>query len=425
MPLTVDEVLESFEKNKNKIMFRLNTKRRKNPHHITKSDGYRGNASYFSLEFLNASGDWIYPDLKLTSQIIGSKAKLPRDNPEDAKFMSISFMKMDRDKIEGGDFVRDNYPKDATPAKKQSIDNKFDKKISTLESNNKKLYEVFGLISDAFVRFFEKEKLKYKKHKYIKDGKVNKAFQDTADIDGETINLLSKIFRVQIPICRHNSNHPDTEKYKDKIGFYNYTEKRLDPIIFSKNKKDEWKEAKYKKKGKKLSLNVENVDRIITYKSIITANINFGDVTCSGQGAYLKFKLRKMFIRTHKSDTTKDFQTPEELAEMDDFDGFKKIDSDSDSETDMPDAEEIEKAQKAKKAKKIQSDTSDSNDSDTSDKSQKSSRKSSKKMQDADSDVDSEPDEYDSDSDSNNECDDSDNSDDKPKVKKPKKSKKK
>ena len=115
MSLKIDDIIESKAVNKNKDLFRM-----VNHKPLSKKD-YGGNVSYITLDFLTADGNWVKPCFKIIKQVIGSKAKLPKEGGDIAKYVSIVITKMDRAQIEGGDYVKPDYSSDSPEEEKKKI----------------------------------------------------------------------------------------------------------------------------------------------------------------------------------------------------------------------------------------------------------------------------------------------------------------
>ena len=414
---SLDDIIKSAEINKGKDLFRVSIRKKVNPKHISEDQGAEGNVSYFLLDWLNQHQVWVQAKLKLRKQIIASKAKPPNKGGDTAKYVSTAFIKMEKSDIMGGDYVMEEFSSETSEIKKKQINEKFNKQIETIYNNNQKLLKVLEIISNAYLAFFEKERKNpaYRKQSYIKQKELHTPVQKIADIDGEDKVLENPIYRIQLPVCRYTKKRPEMKPFKDHIGRWNWSESTLDPIVFNPDKKEakfieKWVDKKGKKKKKEIKLNLKNVGKIITYKSLTSGEINFGDVTCSSQGCNNKWSWWKMFIVTYKTKSS-DTMTVEDMEDLADLGGFKKQVSDDD-EDDMPDIETIEKEQKINSDSDSDIDSStDDSDSDSSESDSNSKRKKiikkKKNKKQMKRNIDSEPDEQ----------SDSDNDSEEPKMK--------
>ena len=106
------------------------------------------------------------------------------------------------------------------------------------------------------------------------------------------------------------------------------------------------------------------MDKFITYKSKISGTISFIDVACTKIGQVVfKFKVRKLYVKRHKSFTAQTIQTEEELIKLDtQQEGMKELSSDDDLDID-----ELEKASELKTLEEDEEDDEDDSEQSDSD----------------------------------------------------------
>ena len=343
--LSCQDIIDSGKKYEIGDLYKVHIIKNRSPKHIDTSKSGGGKVSYFKHSWHHANGKWVACNLKFNNQIINSPARLPKEGADTAKFVSVSIIKMERNAIEGGDYVKPDYPKNASDEKKKEIDDMFEKTLDVLVENNDKLIKALTIIGDAHLAYWaeERKSLNYSKQRYIsKEAKICKPYQDEAeDEDGGMITLEKKIFRFNIPIVPFNSKYLETTQHQDKIGFFNYKDSTFTPTVFRLNGKEAVLCDKSKGKKRKIPLNKENCGKYITYKSLISGEMSFTDVSASKFGISMKMKIiRKLYVKRHKSGGSADSHTAKELAMLNNISlGFKK-DEDSDDEIDINDGDD-------------------------------------------------------------------------------------
>ena len=328
-----------------------------------------GKVSYWGMQFRDENGNWVPCKLKINNQIISSKAKLPVHNPESSKFVSISINKIKRENIEGGDNVREDYDENSTEEEKKKIDDRYNKSIDEIKSNNEMLYKALNIIAEEFELLFNKEKLNddYAPYPYILKSDVRKPYQDTANTDRGEIKLDSKIFRIRLDVVKENINYPETAKYVNRIGFFNLKTRVFSHTVFTKigvpAHFTKTKMVKKKPKKRPIYLNTENVGDYITYKSKVSGEIDFSKAN-SCKEHNMMFKFLRVYVKRHKSNIKQELHNDKELEELHETpDGFKNLNDDSDEAPDY---------YKLKEENKSDDEISDDDNSDNSDNSNNS-----------------------------------------------------
>ena len=274
-----------------------------------------------------------------------SSAKLPLHNSENSKFVTVSFTKIKREDIEGGDFVRKDYPKNSTEKEKKIINDKYKNSIDNLQKDNDILYDALNIIAEEFEILFNKEKTKkeYFAYPYIAKSDVRKPYQDTVNGENGEFKLENKIFRVRLDVVKRDERFPETNKYHNRIGFFKQRDRTFNNTVFKKKNEPVIRIKEENGQKKRIYLNTENIGEFITYKSRVSGEIDFSNSSSCKEHS-MTFKFTRLYVKTHKSNIKQNLHSEEELKELhDNDDGFKDLSDDSD---DAPDIEKLQEENK-------------------------------------------------------------------------------
>lgn len=256
-----------------------NTKKNKNPKQPT---------FYIPASFKNVAGKYQPLNLKYVRQLISSNAKLPHGvEANDAKFLNVSFKKLELKDLESTE-----YPED--------------KKEGLLTSNTE-FIEALNIIADEYLTCVKEDILGAKSDKFrVIDRKINCFRQDrrVASADDEGVDEDGKV--PMDPIYRiHLKADPETKK----LGFN--SDRGFQYVVFDMRKSE--KEAKdtgkpkrdivarVMVKGKPTDLNINNAKHFVSFMSLTSGNIFFECVCLSKSGVSLMCRFRNLHVWRHKT----------------------------------------------------------------------------------------------------------------------------
>lgn len=254
------------------------------------------------------------PFFKFTKQILGGKAKLPpgSDSP---KYMSIPIRYMEKEEIEGGDYVAKN-PDDPTEVKK------INDKIQTYYDVNLLAVKALDLLESALrkasEKMLEKEKNRELKANFNKSSRTTDqlnflSFKQTSyksvEDNIETHNEMEHpIYRLRLPIYDYNNDGRIGIGFRSKKS----PETRIfKPIVFDvrkMTKKNGYKEVpasvvitEVNGNQKRAFINYETAPTFITMKSICNISFRINNITSSKAGISFDVSISKMYIHRHKA----------------------------------------------------------------------------------------------------------------------------
>jgi hypothetical protein len=298
--------------------------------------------TYIPLEFKHLTG--IIPKFKIKfgEQLIASSAKAPQGSDSEGipKHLSLSFMKLNREEIEGGDYVPKN--KD-TPEEQKKEEVRLKANIDRYMENNTKFLKVLDIINLSYKSVcadLEKQsktlKFRIRKDRNQKDITIFSIKQNTRlDRDtNEDVNLKNPIYRLKIPVYKKDG----------RIGVWSNYYNLFKPIVFDArkmNKKNGYKpvSAKVKVSGKSRDLDVNNASSFITYKSLIGGHIQFECIVASKFGLSLNNGFYDLYVYRHKAKVAQSTMSAEDIMQMRGGDDSED-ESDVELIEDKPDEEE-------------------------------------------------------------------------------------
>lgn len=335
--LVFEDIVQSIKNNQGEPLFKIEGE----PKLYEKKGKVK--VAYVKVRWKDENGNWVFPKLKFTNQIIASGIKMPVGVTEGEipKNMTIGITKMKREQVEGGDYVVKKLPDNATDEEKKQAQENCNKGITKMLHDNEKFYQCLCMISDAFETWMEKEKVVIgtnNKRSWIKNAQVLKSYQSVAKTEsGEDIELDSKFFRLIVNVYRSPlEKRRECGAYEGRIGQYDLNKHSFNDLIRNSEGKP------IKVKGKPAIVTYKNADKFITYKSRCSGYLAFDDIVISDKGISLKFRIRELNVKRHRSAAKQSAQTEQDIKashELDDC--FQQANSDDEEDLDDVD-EEVE-----------------------------------------------------------------------------------
>lgn len=275
--------------------------------------------TYIPLLFKHVNGKTMKVKIKFSEQMIASGAKVPQGSDDEgiAKNLNISFMRMSKTDIEGGDYV----PKKKDNEKEQEVENKrISDNIKRYMENNEKFLKVLDIIDTSYKAVCDelstKEKslnFRLKKDRKQKDIVVYSMKQSTRlnKDTNEDEKLENPIFRLKVPVCKRDG----------RIGIWSNYHNEFKNTVFDARKmtkKNNYQPvpAKVKVNGKLRDLDVNNASSFIVYKSLIGGTITFECIVASKFGLSLSNSFYDLYVFRHKTKVVQQTITKEEILAM-------------------------------------------------------------------------------------------------------------
>jgi hypothetical protein len=332
--VSLDDVIASADKYGDDGVLQPNLKKVRDLKTINPKSPY--DTTYIPLEFKHLTGAIPKFKIKFGEQIMASSAKVPQGTDEDKtpKHLSLSFMKLTREEIEGGDYVA---KKKDSPELQEKENKRMKSNIDRYITNNDKFLRVLDIIDKSYKKVcadLEKQsktfKFKLKKDRNMSTIKVFTIKQSTR-ADKENLNnddgipLENPIYRLKIPVYQKDG----------RIGIWSSYYNLFKPIVFDArkmNKKNGYKPiaAKVKVSGKLRDLDVTNASSFITYKSLIGGHIQFECIVSSKFGLSLNNGFYDLYVYRHKAQSAQSTMSAEDIMQMRGGD-----ESDEESESDV------------------------------------------------------------------------------------------
>jgi hypothetical protein len=315
--ITLDDVIASEKKYG--CVLTYNAKKARDLKSLNAKSKY--DTTYIPLLFKHINGKEMPVKIKFSEQLIGSSAKVPQGNDEDGvpKHLNISFMKLDKESIEGGDYV----PKvKDTPEAQEKENLRVTENIERYVSNNEKFVKVLDIIDASYKTLCNDIK--------EKDSKSEFAFRTKKDRNQKEIPVFSikqitrnnretntdealpnPIYRLKVPVCRKDG----------RIGVWSNYANTFKPIVFDARKmtkKNNYQPvpATVNVNGVIRDLNVTNAGSFIVYKSLVGGNITFECITASKFGLSLNNSFYDLYVYKHKSRSTNTASIREDIIRM-------------------------------------------------------------------------------------------------------------
>lgn len=282
--ITPDEVLLSYQKFEGKILT-LNEKKR--PRNLESR-----NISYISMNFVRPNKKKVHPIIfSFPGVPLGSGAKKPRtlSSLDDVRNFNIILREWDKSDILSNELLASSKSKDK---KAESIFNNTQKTMLALKMLHEAYENLVGVIMKS--KKGRTVTVNNTKMKFSSDN-VNKLYQARRydnDID-DYVNLDYPIFRFKLKV------NPSTGKFgRTWNGVWK-------PVIYDITKATEKNDfmpqpAKVKVGNKLQDINRYNVEKYITYQSLVTGEIKFGDIIISSKGFSMSNEFQEINIRRKK-----------------------------------------------------------------------------------------------------------------------------
>jgi len=316
-PITPENVIESSIKFGRKGVLKPDIKKTRDLKTLNPKSKY--DTTYIPLLFRHGNGKEMPVKIRFSEQIVASSAKAPQGSDEEGipKHMNLSFMKLKREDIEGGDYV----PKDKPTAELQEIENKrVSDNIDRYIETNRMFLDVLDIIDESYkavcAEIISQEStfpFRIRKGRDQKDITVH-TIKQTTRLNQETNKdetLDSPIFRLKIPVCKKDGRIGIWSNYKDEFK----------PTVFDARKmtkKNNYQPvpAMVKIDGKLRDLDVNNASSFITYKSLIGGQITFECIVASKFGLSMNNSFYELFVYRHKAKAIQSTMTREEIMRM-------------------------------------------------------------------------------------------------------------
>ena len=298
--------------------------------------------TYIPLLFKHVNGKTMKVKIKFIEQMIASGAKVPQGSDEGgiAKYLNISFKKLQQEEIEGGDYV----PKKKDSDEKQEKENKrIANNITRYMTYNDKFIKVLDIIDKSYKNVCDELKASEKSldFRLKKDRKqtdiIVYSMKQTSRVDKDTNEetlLEIPIHRLKIGVCKN-------EEHKGKIGIWSNWHKEFKPTVFDARKmtkKNNYQPvpAKVKVAGKLRDLDVSNTSSFIVYKSLIGGTISFESIVASKFGLSLSNSFNELYVFRHKAKMVQQVIAKEDIISMRGGGDDEEDEDDSDVEIEDP-----------------------------------------------------------------------------------------
>jgi len=313
--ISLDDVIASAEKFN--CVLTYNAKKARDLKTLNPKSKY--DTTYIPLLFKHINGKEMPVKIRFSEQLIGSYAKAPQGSDEESipKYLNISFMKMKRGDIEGGDYV----PKKRDTQELQDIEDKrVSDNIDRYMSNNEKFIKVLDIIDSSYktvcAEIKEKEStfsFRVRKDRNQKDITVFSIKQVTR-LDRDTNKdekLENPIYRLKLPVCKKDG----------RIGIWSNYHDEFRPTVFDArkmNKKNNYQPvpAKVKVDGKLRDLDVTNISSFMVYKSLIGGNISFECIVVSKFGLSMNNSFYDLYVYRHKTKLSQSTLSKDDIIQM-------------------------------------------------------------------------------------------------------------
>ena len=299
--ITLDDVLASDQKYGGAVLT-YNIKKVRDLKTINPKNKF--DTTYIPLEFRHVNGKEMPVKIKFSEQLIGSSAKAPQGSDTEGipKHLNISFMKMARDAIEGGDYT----PKVKTTEKLQEVENtRMKENIDRYIENNEKFIKVLNIIDKAYkllcADIISKDStfsFRIKKDRNQKDVNVFSIKQETRlnkDTNADE-RLENPIFRLKVPVCKKDG----------RVGVWSNFNDKFQPTVFDARKMNSKNKyaavpATVKVNNVLKDLDVSNANSFIVYKSLVGGHIVFECIVASKFGLSMNNSFYDLYVYRHKS----------------------------------------------------------------------------------------------------------------------------
>lgn len=293
--------------------------------------------TYIPIKFKHVNGKKMDLKLKFNEQIISANVKNPSGNDDEIpKNLNISFMRLDKDTVEGGDYVPKKRDSDEAQTKE---DTRMSTNIDRYLVNNDTWIKVLDIIADSYKTICEDLITNQSKYKFTlrKDRKRKEVgiteFRQVSREDKDTkqdIVLDNPIYRFKLGV----SKNKDHSEYDGRIGYYSKYYNKFNNTVYDARKmnaKNNYAKvpAMIKVKGARRPLDVSNASAFITYKSLVGGTWALRSVCASKNGLSPDNNFNELYVYRHKTKMTSQALTNTDIMQMR---GGDESDDESDAE---------------------------------------------------------------------------------------------
>lgn len=314
--ISLDDVIASADKFGQDCVLTYDVKKVRDLKTINPKSPY--DTTYIPLLFKHITGTTLPVKVKISEQLIASGAKTPQSDDEGIpRHLSLAFVQMDKEDIEGGDYVPRKMPK---VSDQETEDKRVNDNIQRYMNNNKKFLHVLEILDNSYKKVCAEIKdkadtfnFRVKKDRNQKDITVF-SIKQTTRLDRDTNadeELKHPIYRLKIPVCKKDG----------RLGMWSNYHNKFLPTVFDArkmNKKNNYQQvpAKIKVDGKMRDLDVNNASSFIVYKSLIGGTIQLECVVISKFGFSLNNSFYDLYVYRHKGKSSAETLTKEEIIQM-------------------------------------------------------------------------------------------------------------
>ena len=326
------------------------------------------------------------------------------------RYATISFISMDREAIEGGDYSP-QYTDDMNDEQKGEEEKRVRELVSTYAHNSQLNMRANICIDTAYRRFGKKMciqglygcKADTKINsfiQYFREPEDPKTKKTTIVMLEQPIAKLKIQFHTYDPKNKKHKKSKLSQKLDKRVGQFYITNSDgvevFKPILFDGTKKGKDVELRYKSRdddGNKVRefVTTENMHKAVPAKSLVTGHTSFIESTVSNFGLSLKAVVQQLYIRRHKSEPTMNKVDRSLIDGMADLDNGVMSDSDDEYEAPSKPAKDGDNDKSKSKSKgkdkvnfKKGKNPMDDDDSGSDDDNKSKNKKSKKKKDDSD-----------------------------------------
>lgn len=314
--------------------------------------------TYIPLQFKHVNGKLMPVRIKFNEQIISSSAKAPKTSGDEGipKHLNLSFMRLTRDEIAGGDYA----PKQkATPELQAIEDARVDANITRYMENSEKFLKVLEIIDNSYksvcTELIANEQtlpFRIRKDRKQKDITVFSRKQETRlnEDTNQDEKLENPIYRLQIPVFKKDGRIGRWSAYMNKFQYTVFDARKM-------TKKNNYMAvpAKVKLGDKLVDLDVSNAPAFISRKSLVGGSATFDSIVASKFGFSMDNCFYELYVHRYKTKASYASTTAEDIIRMrggedtasdnddvevsEEKDGEKDADEGDDNESEVADEE--------------------------------------------------------------------------------------
>jgi hypothetical protein len=350
--IKIQDILSSIEKyGKDNILttnfsvYRDNQQRNKNASQ-NKKQGSKQNSfdcTWLPFQFKTVSGKEVsLKSLKFNKVLTSSSAKMPHSTTEEsAKNMLISFREVSEEELlTSGDYAPKKMGSEEEQIKEnaravlkareyientrklclalEAIDASYKKctdelkKATNIEFTiNKDSNSVKQIKDNCKKAGLTKDELELEKNKVVTVYSIRQSSYEDKETK-EEVNLKYPLTRIKLMVSKEGQ--VGTELYDNDKGGYVFT-----PNVYNSRKLDRNGHptlAKVKINDKLCLLTIKTAGSFITYRSLVSGIIEFGEIVISKFGISLSNKFKVLYVKRHKASLLEPMFSPEEFKDM-------------------------------------------------------------------------------------------------------------